>query len=139
MQVWNVDRTQLLATIMTIPDSRLKPTGKTVITFEERSSDRPEAIQAWFYPGDDYGHEFVYPESRAKELAKRANQPVLSMPDELTPNITQPAKSGTEPPVVALKNAPVKAVKPTGEEISITEIVIAPTTGRPHQRRAALV
>jgi hypothetical protein len=80
--------------------------------FEERPSDQPEALQAWFYPGENYGHEFVYPATRATELAKRVGRPVLSMPDELAANITKPAKSATEPSVVALKQAQVKAANP---------------------------
>ena len=65
------------------------------------------------------GEEFVYPKAKAVEIAKRTNQPVLSMRDELAPNITKPAQSASEPSVVAMKKAPVKAVKPTGEEVEI--------------------
>src|SRR5579864_1090460 len=35
-QVWNADRQHLLATILTVPDYRVEPTGKTVIKFSER-------------------------------------------------------------------------------------------------------
>ena len=61
VQIWNADRTQHLATILTVPDYRLQPKGRTVMKFEERPSSSPEALEAWFYPGDNYGHEFVYP------------------------------------------------------------------------------
>src|SRR5579884_295501 len=107
VQIWDADRMHLLATILTIPDYRLTPRGKTVIKFAERPSDQPEALHAWFYPGENYGHEFVYPEARATELAKRVGQPVLSMPNEVASNITKPAKSAKEPPVVAMKQAHV--------------------------------
>jgi hypothetical protein len=99
VQVWNADRTHLLATILAIPDYRLQLTGKTVIKFSERPSGTPEAIRAWFFPGDNYGHEFGYPEKRATELAKQTARPVLSMPDELASNLTKPAKVATEPSV----------------------------------------
>ena len=36
---------------------------KTFITFSERSSNAPEALRLWFYPGDNYGIEFIYPKS----------------------------------------------------------------------------
>jgi len=123
VQIWNGDRTQLLATILTVPDYRLQPTGKTVLKFEERPSTQPEALRAWFYPGDDYGHEFVYPEHRARELAKRVGQPVLSMRDELSSNITKPAKSAKEPSVAAMKQAHVEAVNPNGQEVSMATVV----------------
>ena len=106
VQVWNSDRTQLLTTFITVPDYRLRSTGKTVIKFEERPSSQPEALEAWFYPGDNYGHEFVYPESRARELAKRIGRPVLSMRDEVASNMSKPAKSAKDTSVVAM-NIPV--------------------------------
>jgi len=123
VQIWGADRMHLLATVLAIPDYRLQPTGKTVIKFAERPHDQPEALRAWFYPGDNYGHEFVYPKSRATELAKQAGRPVLSMPNEVASNITKPAKSAKEPSVMAMKQAPVKAVNPSGEEIEIAELI----------------
>jgi Protein of unknown function (DUF2911) len=123
VQVWNADRTHLLATILAIPDYRLQPTGKTVIKFSERPTGTPEAIRAWFYPGDNYGHEFVYPEKRATELAKQTGKPVLSMPDEMASNLTKPAKAVTDSSVVALKKATVKAAKPSGEIVEIAEVI----------------
>lgn len=126
VQIFNQHQTKLYATILAIPDYRLQPTGKTVITFEERPAGSPEAIKAWFYPGDQYGQEFVYPTARATELAKAAKQPVLSMPSEMASNITKPARSAKAPSVVAMKKAPVKAQKPTGEEVEITEVITPP-------------
>jgi hypothetical protein len=61
VQILNQDQTQLYATIQTISDYRTRPTDKTVIMVEERVSGSPEAIMAWFYPGQKYGQEFVYP------------------------------------------------------------------------------
>lgn len=123
VQVWGADRQHLIATILTIPDYRLQPTGKTVIRFEERPSNQPEALRAWFYPGDNYGHEFVYGESRAREIAKRTGQPVLSMRDEDAANITKPAKSANEPSVQAMKHAQVQAINPSGQEVDKSQAV----------------
>jgi hypothetical protein len=117
VQVFNKDQTHLYATLLAIPDRRLKPTGKTIITFEERAAGAPEAVRAWFYPDDDYGHEFVYPKVKAAALAKANKQRVVSMPDELTANITKPAKTPQEPHVVAMKQAHLTAQQPTGEEV----------------------
>jgi Protein of unknown function (DUF2911) len=123
VQIWNADRTQSLATILTVPDYRLQPKGKTVLKFEERPSNNPEALEAWFYPGDNYGHEFVYPETKAKELASRIGRPVLSMRDDLSSNITKPAKSAKAPSVMALKHAQVEAVNAKGQELGIANAV----------------
>lgn len=81
VQVFNKAENRLYGTFLAIPDYRLKPTGKTIITFEERAAGSPEAVRAWFYPGDNYGHEFVYPKGKALDLAKANKMPVPSMPD----------------------------------------------------------
>src|ERR1700752_1900874 len=126
--------------ILAIPDYRLQPTGKTVTKFSERPSGTPEAIRAWFYPGDNYGHEFVYPEQRATELAKQNGRPVLSMPNEMASNLTKPAKAVTEPSIIALKKAPVKAVKPSGETVEMAEVIPPkpmPSTHAKHMPKTA--
>jgi hypothetical protein len=60
------------------------------------------------------------------ELAKITNQPVLYIPDEVATNIVAPVKTPTEPPVIALKEVPLRAVKPTGEDVAVTEVVVPP-------------
>ncbi len=132
VQVWNAKRTELLATLLTVPDYRLQPKGRTMMKFEERPSKEPEALEAWFYPGDLYGHEFVYPESRARELAKRTGKPVLSMRDEVASNITKSAKSPKEPSVVAMKQAKVEAMNPNGQETSMASVVQTKPGGPKH-------
>jgi len=96
------------------------------MTFKERAAGQPEAIRAWFYPGNRWGQEFVYPKKRAIELAKLTNQPILAMPTELETNLVEPIKSADEPPVIALREAPIEAVKPTGEVVAMTEVVEPP-------------
>src|SRR5438045_2247567 len=73
VQVFNKDETHIYSTILAIPNYRLKATDKTVMTFSERAVGDPQAIRAWFYPGDNSGEEFVYPKKRAIALAKAAN------------------------------------------------------------------
>lgn len=126
VQIFNKDQTHVYATILAIPNFRLRATDKTVVTFGERAAGTPEAIRAWFYPGANWGQEFVYPKTRAIELAKITHQPVLAMPAELAPNLTKPAKSVDEPPVVALKKATVTAIKPTGEEVEVAKVIELP-------------
>lgn len=126
VQIFNAEETQVLATILAIPNYRLRSTDKTVMTFSERAVDKPEAIRAWFYPGANWGEEFVYPKTRAVELAKLANEPVLAMPAELAQEILRPVESATTEPVRAWLEAPVMAVIPTGEEVELAEVVEYP-------------
>jgi hypothetical protein len=126
VQILNERQDHVYSTILAIPNFRLHTTDKTVMTFKERAAGQPEAIRAWFYPGNRWGQEFVYPKKRAIELAKLTNQPVLAMPTELETNIVAPIKSADEAPVVALKEAPIEAVNPSGETIAMTEVVEPP-------------
>jgi len=64
VQIWNGDETQILATILAIPNYRLDPPCRTILEFDERPGDSPMALHSWFYPGDSTGQEFVYPRYR---------------------------------------------------------------------------
>src|SRR5665213_3813529 len=113
VQIFNADETHIFTTVLAINNYRLKPTDKTVLTFRERGEGQPEAIKAWFYPGNAFGQQFVYSKKRATELAKLENEPVLAMPVE----------TSTEAPIQTLKSVPLAAVKPTGEEMAVNEVV----------------
>jgi len=113
VQIFSADELHLYTTILAIPNLRLKATDKTVLTFGERGAGQPEAIKAWFYPGQQWGQEFVYPKKRAIELAKIVNEPVLAMPIEVTDTM----------PVETLRTVPLAAVQPTGEEVPVTAVV----------------
>jgi hypothetical protein len=64
VSIFNADETQLVTTVQGISDSRTEPSDKTILQFEERPAGQPEALKAWFYPGDDSGVEFVYPDQK---------------------------------------------------------------------------
>ena len=131
VQIFNKDETIVYATILAIPNYRLKATDKTVVTFNERPAGQPEALRGWFYPGRNWGEEFVYPKSKAMELAKTAKTPVLFMPVEIPVEVTTPIKSVDEPVVVQLKQAPIMAIKPTGEEVELAVVVTPPPAETP--------
>ena len=121
VQIFNKDLTMLYATVLTIPDYRPQPHDKTIIKFSETSQGGPEAIKEWFYPGDTYGQEFVYPKSRATEIAKESHQSVPSMPSELSGNITQPANNSNAPSLTAMKDAQLKSQNENGQETSVQQ------------------
>lgn len=133
VQVFNKDESHLYGTFLAIPDYRIKRSGKPIITFDERPIGTPEAVKAWFYPGQNYGHDFVYPKPKAAALAKASRTPVPSMPEELTQNTTMPTTSVQEPHVVAMKTAQLKAQTPAEEEVEIAEVFAepAPATDAP--------
>src|SRR5690348_4606968 len=126
VQIFDKDETKVYATILAIPNYRLKATDKTVITFRERPAGEPEALRAWFYPGRNWGEEFVYPKAKAMVLAKTAKTPVLFVAAELPVEVAEPIKSVDEPIVAEMRRAPIMAVQPTGDEVQLAEVVTPP-------------
>ena len=109
VQILNEDGTKVFTTVLAIPNYRLKPTDKTVIMFGETPAGTAPAIRAWFYPGHEYGQEFVYPKERAQQLAKLTNSSVPSSSAAIS------TESST------LSQEPVAAVRPSGEEYPLNE------------------
>ena len=60
VQVWNADESQILATIITIPNTRYETPDRSLFEFEERTGNSPMALKTWFYPGNSTGEEFIY-------------------------------------------------------------------------------
>jgi len=120
VQIFSKDEKTVYATILAIPNYRLKPTDKTVITFRERPAGEPEALRAWFYPGRNWGEEFVYPKSKAVALAKVSNIAVLATATEVKVEVEKPEEAEV---VEQLKQAPIIAVKPTGEEVEVAQVI----------------
>jgi hypothetical protein len=111
IQVSNAEETKVFATLLAIPDYRLKPTTDTVIRFTERPVNRPEAIRGWFYPGLEFGHEFVYAKQRATELAQVTHEAIPFA--DVTPS-EQPAE---------LEKTEVAAMTPEKTEVEIAQAI----------------
>jgi hypothetical protein len=138
VQIFNADETIVYATVLAIPNYRLQATDKTVITFRERPTGQPEALRAWFYPGRNWGEEFVYPKAKAMELAKATNVPVLFAAVELPEEVAEPIKSVDAPVVAELRRAPIMAIRPTGEEVQLAQAVTPPPAATEAATPAAL-
>ena len=110
VQIFSADGMQLITTILAINDYRLRPTGDTVMKFSERPGDSPEALRAWFYPGDNFGQEFVYPKVRAIQLAQ-------------TSHIIVPAVAVDTFDDNVIKTAPIVAVTPEEKEVEVTTVI----------------
>jgi LPXTG-motif cell wall-anchored protein len=114
VRIFKADGTTVVATILAINNYRLHSTDNTSVKFAERSGDNPEALKAWFYPGDNFGQEFVYPRQRAAQLAIAEKEPV-------------PATDTTD-----LNTASIVAITPEQQDEPIAQAVqanpeVAPT------------
>jgi hypothetical protein len=109
LQIFDKNGQHLVTTVLAVPDYRLRTPSKPIITFEERASNSPEAIKAFFYPGDNFGLQFVYPHNQAVKIARRTNQSVLSMHDETTTR--------------DMKKTDITGVNPAGESVPMNGVV----------------
>jgi hypothetical protein len=115
VEIYNADQTMLEDLVLAVPDQRLRPTDKPVITFSERTAGSPEALKAWFYPGSVNGYEFVYPRERAVALAKANKEEVYSTRADISPYKSKQMKRG-DPDAAKFKQTPVKKTQPNGSE-----------------------
>jgi hypothetical protein len=110
VQIFNADGTHIIATILAINNYRLQPTGETVMKFSETPGDAPEALRAWFYPGNSFGQEFVYPKARAIQLALKTKEIVPAVAaDTLDDNV--------------IRTIPIVAVTPEQKEVEVTTVI----------------
>jgi LPXTG-motif cell wall-anchored protein len=111
VQIFNADETQLITTISAIPDYRATAPDEPVIAFDERPAGQPEAVKAWFYPGENYGLEFVYPNQPATQLAQASQQTVSSSGNEQIDSVvsnevaSEDAEPTAVPPIPASASA----------------------------------
>ena len=68
VQIFNFDRTQIIASLITVPRERQEATDATEVDIAQKESDQSNVLKAWFYPGDTSGHEFMYSQHVEREL-----------------------------------------------------------------------
>jgi hypothetical protein len=120
IQVSSQDGAKVLATFLGVPNPRLKASDLTVTMFGNRPAADSQALETWYGPGRGWGDQIVYEKSRAAQLAKEANEPVLSTSAVLALST-----------VDTLKTAPIEAVNPGGETVAIAQVINPPATVAP--------
>ena len=139
VQVFDKDRSKILATILAIPAERLQPADETVITFGESPANTAPAIRFWYYPGDKRGQEFAYPKKQAQEIANAAHESVLAIDteDNSADAMTKGDVSRVEP---AEPNQPAQSAQPSTPQSTpspSTEPQSAQAAPQPAQPEAA--
>ncbi len=112
VEVTNRDETQVLATLVAVPDHRVRPDDNSEFIYHEVKGDGPQPVRSWFFTGDLVGLEFVYSEARAKEIAKATNDHVMASND---------------------KGGAIVAVTPNGKEIVIDDVSATQTARKKPQ------
>jgi hypothetical protein len=110
VQILNAEETKSYAIVLGIPDYKLKTPEKTEFSFYEAKPGNPVPLHAWFYPGNNYGVEFVYPKAKAVEIAKESGEHVIAT------TIPEPVAAAE------LKREPLVAIEPGGKEVEVAKV-----------------
>ena len=78
VRVSDKDGLKVRGTFLSMANQRLEPANKPLVMFKETPAGAPEAVKAWWYPGESYGYEFVYPHDQAMKIARASHESVLS-------------------------------------------------------------
>jgi hypothetical protein len=124
VQIFNEHGDKLFTTVLAINNYRVVPKDKTTFSFWETPRGNPVALKSWFFPGDRWGQEFVYPKGLAATLAADTGEKVLSTPAETiaeldTAPVTQVTKAGEEQPLEEAFTEPEPA--PAVAEVAVAE------------------
>ncbi|MGA7294086.1 MAG: hypothetical protein WBW53_06460 [Terriglobales bacterium] len=82
VQIYNGTFSHVYASLLTAPVLRGQSRSHTTLTFAEQPKNRPEALLAWYYPGDLTGHQFLYRKPVEKMLARDVHQQIVAAPGE---------------------------------------------------------
>lgn len=86
VMVASKDGSHVYGLFLTIPNDRLATPDENLVMFAEAPAGAPQAVQAWWYPGERIGEEFVYPKNQAAAIAKANHKDVLATESDLNAN-----------------------------------------------------
>jgi LPXTG-motif cell wall-anchored protein len=124
VRFYNAREDHMYKMVFAVRDYRLVPVDHTVITFEERANNAPQAIKEWFPAGENWGEEFVYP--KPPIAAQVPPQQLQPRPTALAP---VPAPIPESKPAAPL--APVAQVQPQQPPVEIAQAQPSPAPSKP--------
>ena len=68
LQVLSADGKQVYGMFRTLSTERFEPASKPEVRFMETAHGMPAALNAWWYPGERIGPEFMFPAEQAYRL-----------------------------------------------------------------------
>jgi len=115
VRFYDKNEKHMYAMVFAVRDYRLDAPEHTLITFEERAGNSPRAIKEWFYPGDHWGEQFVYPKARTVALTETAPPAPVVAP--------QPPA----PPQPVAQSQPAPQPQPQPEQLAQAQPAPAPS------------
>jgi hypothetical protein len=123
VQIFTEDQKRLVAIILAVPAYRLEPTSNTAIKLEEREAGLPEALHSWFYPGENYGVQFVHKKSE-QQYADRS-EPSPPKVETATAAAAPEPEPAPVPVVTTAETSSSESAFVSGEKFMIGEEAVA--------------
>jgi hypothetical protein len=131
VQFMNERQNRVYATTIAVPAYRTQVTDRTVIAFYEAASGQPEPIRNWYYPGDNFGQEFVYPKQHLRDIAAVRPPSALDArrQEQASPvAVAEPVPDATSAPVAAATEPQAPDTQVTTQDQSSAPVEIAQAT-----------
>lgn len=84
VQVLTRDERRVLGHWSYVMADRRDLSDETVLMFRETAAGTTPAVQFWYYPGEQFGKEFIYPRDQALQIAARTGAAVLTAEGRVT-------------------------------------------------------
>lgn len=141
VQFTNERQNHVYATTIAVPAYRTHVTDRTVITFYEAAAGQAEPIRNWYYPGDNFGQEFVYPKEHLRDIAfvHTATPPSLDTKSQVQSPVAtaEPVPEGESAPVAAPIETQAQASTLTNDESNAPVEIAQATPPKPEEPAAA--
>lgn len=122
VQFLNANETEVIATVVAVPNYRVRPAEQTEFTYFQRAAGHPQAIKSWLYPGNNFGVQFVYPKAEAIVLAGESHETVVATPSPEPTMQTEVIQVTPEAKVVPYV-APAPVLPTTGSTLPLVGIL----------------
>ncbi len=117
LQVTNEDLSEIYATVLSVPHPdpvERDDTNFTEFVYYPPTENSPRALRTWFAadPVSGGGHDIVYPEGRAMQLATGGKAPVVAYKDAVEPDLETVELEVVNPEKKVVKYVAPKPVAP---------------------------
>ena len=141
VQFTNERQNHVYATTIAVPAYRTQVTDRTVITFYEAAAGQPEPIRNWYYPGDNFGQEFIYSKQHLRDIAavRPATPSTFDARSQVQSPVTaaEPVPEGESAPVAGPIETQAQASALTNDESNAPVEIAQATPPKPEEPAAA--
>jgi hypothetical protein len=116
VMIYDQNQQRLVTSVLAVPAYRLDTSDNDIVRFSERPAGQPPAVAEWFYPGDNYGQQFVYTNYQPAQIAQ-VNTTDQGTSQDMT---TTPSQDTSTPAATSQPATPSDASQTTAPQTDTT-------------------